>query len=181
MVVDSFVENSFKKTQNSLVQKINLKGENILFVKPQTYMNLSGEAVKNLMSFYKIHLKDLLVIQDDVDQDFLSLKFQKNRGSGGHRGIENIHLHLKTPNYARLKLGVGRPQIHTPTLDIKTNEKKSVSKNKMQSTSDYVLSPFTEQEQLSLKNFLKASGEAVLYFIENGFEKAAGKFNGKSI
>lgn len=172
--------NQYKKTQKSLVQKITLKGQNILFAKPQTYMNLSGEAVKDLMNFYKIPLQDLLVIQDDVDQDFLSLKFQKNRGSGGHRGIESIHLHLRTPNYTRLKLGVGRPG-HTSASNFNTDEKESAFEYKMQSTSNYVLSPFTKIEQSSLKDFLQTSGEAVLYFIKNGFEKSAGKFNGKPI
>lgn len=181
MVLDSIAENSFKKKQKNFIQKIILKRQSVFLAKPQTYMNLSGEAVKDLMVFYKIPLKDLLVIQDDVDQDFLNLKFQRNRGSGGHRGIENIHLYLKTPNYARLKLGVGRPQSHTSSLDFKTEQKESSSKHNFQSTSDYVLSPFTEKEQSLLKKFLKTSGEAVLYFIENGFEKAAEKFNGKSI
>ena len=177
MVLDSLTKSPFKKKQKSLIQTMQWKRQNILLAKPQTYMNLSGESVKDLMNFHKIHLQDLLVIQDDVDQHFLSLKFQKNRGSGGHRGIENIHLHLKTPNYSRLKLGVGRPQSHPICKAIK--KEPAIPQEKTQSTSDYVLSPFTEKERLPLANFLKASAEAVLYFIENGFEKAAEKFNKK--
>ena len=190
MILDSIAENSFKKKQKSLIQKIVLKEQSVLLVKPQTYMNLSGEAVRDLITFYKIPLKNLLVIQDDVDQTFLSLKFQKNRGHGGHRGIENIHSHLKTPDYVRLKLGVGRPKSHnlslqnnkeTPQQNFKMEESETDSKHVIQSTSDYVLSPFTEKEQSLLKSFLKTGVEAVLYFIEEGFEKAAEKFNGKSI
>lgn len=190
MVLDSIAEISFKKKQKSLIQKTVLKEQSVLFAKPQTYMNLSGEAVRDLINFYKIPLKNLLVIQDDVDQTFLSLKFQKNRGHGGHRGIENIHYHLKTPDYVRLKLGVGRPKSHSLSAqhkkeslqqNPKTEELETDSKHIIQSTSDYVLSPFTEKEQSLLKSFLKISVEAVLYFIKEGFEKSAGKYNGKSI
>lgn len=165
MVIDALSKDSFVKKHKSLIQKIPLTGESVLLAKPQTYMNCSGEAVRGLMGFYKIPSQDLLVIQDDVDQPFLNMKFQKGRGPGGHRGIQNIHDSLKTSDYARLKLGVGRPH----------SEEEAAP-----STSDYVLSPFSEKEQTLLKDFLEKSVQAVLYFIEEGFEKSAGKFNRKA-
>lgn len=167
MVIDAISENSFQTKHKSLVQRSKLAGESVLLAKPQTYMNLSGVSVRDLMVFYKIPLADLLVIQDDMDQPFLNMKFQKNRGHGGHKGIQNIHEQLRTSDYARLKLGVGRPH---------SNEAPSAP-----STSDYVLSPFTKEEQPLLKNFLEKSVQAVLCFIEKGFEKAAGEFNRKTI
>ena len=167
MVIDALSENSFQTKHKSQVQKSKLAGESVLLAKPQTYMNLSGESVRDLMVFYKIPPADLLVIQDDVDQPFLNMKFQKNRGHGGHKGIQNIHDQLKTPDYARLKLGVGRPN---------SNEELP---HPIPSTSDYVLSPFAKDEQSLLKNFLEKSVQAVLCFIEKGFEKAAGEFNRK--
>ena len=166
MVIDALGEDSFVKKHKSLIQKSLLNGRSVLLAKPQTYMNCSGEAVRDLMMFYKVPPQDLLVIQDDVDQPFLSMKFQKNRGHGGHRGIQSIHDYLKTSDYARLKLGVGRPH--------------SKGEQPAPSTSDYVLSSFSKKEQTLLKGFLEKSVQAVLYFIEKGFEKSAGEFNRKT-
>ena len=169
MTIDALSENSFVKKHNSLIQRIAVAEKPALLAKPQTYMNLSGAAVCNLLAFYKIPLKDLLVVQDDVDQPFLKMKFQKNRGHGGHNGIRNIHDCLKTPDYARLKLGVGRPN---PAM-----EKSKESAPPVLSTSDYVLSSFSEREQADLKLFLETALQAVMCFIEKGFEKSAEKFN----
>ena len=170
MVIDALSKDSFVKKHQSLIQKITLAGEPVLLVKPQTYMNCSGEAVRDLMAFYKIPPQDLLVIQDDVDQPFLNMKFQKKRGHGGHRGIQNIHDSLKTPDYARLKLGVGRPH----------SEGQAEGQKPLPSTSDYVLAPFSKEEQTLLKDFLEKSVQAVLCFIEKGFKKSAGEFNRKT-
>ena len=163
-----------------------------LAAKPQTYMNLSGEAVATLLAFYKIPLHNLLVIQDDVDQEFMKLKFQKNRGAGGHKGIQSVHDCLQTADYARLKLGVGRPpKPQAEALRSLAQEESETAKaggarpatgrahNKpaAASVSDYVLSPFSEQEIPLLKEFLEQAAEAVFCFIEHGFEAAAGKFN----
>ena len=108
MVIDALEGEGFQKKHESHIKKIQIEGESVLLVKPQTYMNLSGKAIRNIMAFYKIPLEDLLVIQDDMDQSFLHMKFQKNRGHGGHNGIRSIHKELDTFNYARLKLGIGR-------------------------------------------------------------------------
>lgn len=161
MVVDALGEDGFQKKHESLIKKIQIEKTSVLLVKPQTYMNLSGKAVREIVTFYKISLDDLLVIQDDIDQPFLHLKFQKNRGHGGHNGIRHIHKELGASDYARLKLGIGRGE--EPLIT---------------STSDYVLSPFSEGELPSLKDFLFFSSQAVLYFIEEGFKKAANKYNG---
>ena len=162
MVIDALSEtNSFQKKHQSMIQKIKWKDQDILLVKPQTYMNLSGKAIQEILNFYKIDKDRLLVIQDDADQDFLNLKFHKNRGSGGHNGIRNIHEKLNTSDYARLKLGV-----------------KSLLKAE-QNTANYVLSPFSDQDIPALKSFIEKSAEAVLFFIENDFEKAANRFNTK--
>ena len=160
LLVDSFCEKeTFQNKYRSLICKTSLNKETVLFAKPQTYMNLSGEAVAEIVNFFKIDLENLLVIQDDVDQDFLNLKFQKNRGDGGHNGIKSIHSCLGTPDYARLKLGVGRSAV--PEID----------------TANHVLSSFSKEELPKLKTFLKRSQEAVLHFIEKGLEQTANKFN----
>lgn len=151
-----------KTEQKSFTYKYKYKDQDILFVKPQTYMNLSGEAVRGLMAFYKIPLQNLLVIHDDVDQNFLSIKFQKNSSSGGQNGINSIHELLGTQDYARLKLGVSRPYIA------------------QQSTADHVLQNFNELEQSLLPSWLEEISKAVFSFIDIGFDKASNKYNFKA-
>lgn len=162
MIIDSLSDGSeFKKKHKSLIQKTKWGDQDVLLAKPQTYMNLSGEAVREIVKFYKINIKDLLVVQDDIDQDFLKMKFQKNRSEGGHNGIRSIHAELNTPDYARLKLG------------IKTETKAD--------TSRYVLSPFKKETLSDLEDFLKRSMEAVRFFVQNDFEKSSNQFNQKVI
>ena len=162
MVIDALSQESpFQKKHKSLIQKMKFDQQEVLLVKPQTYMNLSGQAVREIIRFYKMDTNDLLIIQDDIDQEFLELKFQKNRGSGGHNGIRDIHEQLNTPDYARLKLGIKTAQAE------KTN------------TAQYVLNPFSEKDIPALKEFLSKSSEAVQFFIQNDFKKAANQFNQK--
>ena len=162
MVIDALAEtDSFQNKFKTLIQKISIDKKTCLIAKPQTYMNLSGEAVRKIVDFYKIKQEDLLVIQDDVDQKFLSLKFQKNRSHGGHNGIENIHNQLNTADYARLKLGVGR------------------SLNSQKSTADHVLSSFEKEEIPDLKSFIEKSVKSVLHFVNYGFDSSATQFNKK--
>lgn len=121
--------------------KKNLKSEifklgTSVFAKPQTYMNASGEAVVKLLNFYKYSVADLLVIHDDADLELGRIKLAKNSGSAGHHGIESISGMLKTLDFTRLRIGVGRP----------ANSKFDLH--------DYVLSEFTvEEKELILKNF----------------------------
>ena len=103
MLIDRLAEGeAFQKKYSSLILKI----KNTLLVKPQTFMNLSGQAVQQVMNFYKVPLEDLIVVHDDKDLDFGILRFQKNRGHGGHNGIRSIHQALGSQNYCRLKMGV---------------------------------------------------------------------------
>ena len=122
-------------------------------------MNHSGEAVQSLIAFYKIEIDNLLVIQDDIDQEFGKIRLQRARGHGGHNGIRDIHRLLGTNDYVRLKFGVGRP-----------NGKMNVA--------DYVLQDFSDDEQTQLQNdLLGLSCDCVCSFIKNGFAKTANLFN----
>ncbi len=168
MLIDYLSENSsFQKKHRSLIQKKQISQHTVLLVKPQTYMNLSGEAIREIINFYKIPLENILILQDDKDQNFLSIKFQKSRGDGGHNGIKNIHEQLKTDNYVRLKLG------------IQSIPEKESEQNYKIPTSDFVLSPFSKKEMEHIPQFLKQGKEAVLCFIEKGFEEASNQFNQK--
>ncbi|MBC7420028.1 MAG: aminoacyl-tRNA hydrolase [Bdellovibrio sp.] len=135
------------------------KSEEILVVKPQTFMNLSGQSVQALMAFYKIPLTNLLVVHDDIDQPLGSMKFQKNRGHGGQNGVKNIS-ELLGMDYTRLKIGVGRPE--NPGFDI----------------ADYVLSAFSKEEDKVLKPIVEKAIDGIECFIFKGLNQASTDFNG---
>jgi PTH1 family peptidyl-tRNA hydrolase len=135
-----------------------IEGQKICAVKPQTFMNLSGESVQSLMAFYKIPLQNLIVIHDEIDQPFGAFKIHKNRGHAGHNGIRNIS-QLLGPDYARLRLGVGRPQV--PEMNV----------------ADYVLQNFSIEELTQMNHFLDKGCEALEKMISDGVEKAATLYN----
>lgn len=164
--IDTGHSNSDYRTEHkALTKKIKFKANNqdyeVLVAKPQTYMNKSGESVLALLNFYKIDKKNMLVIQDDIDQPLGSMKIQYNRGHGGQNGIRNISELLGNSEYHRLKLGVGRPS--HPGYDI----------------ADYVLGNFPKEELNLLPNFLERATEAITSFILDGASKAATKYNGQ--
>ena len=195
MLIDALSDGSdFQNKHDSLIQKIQIGSQPVLLAKPQTYMNLSGKAVQAIMKFYKISKENLLVVQDDKDQNFLSIKFQKSRGSGGHNGIKDIHKMLGTEDYARLKLGIANSMIKKPEskdsdfaklTDIQAPTHQYSSIHNYQNdykipTSDFVLSNFDKEEQKQLPNFLSEAGEAAICFIEKDFETARNRYNKKA-
>lgn len=123
---------SFKKEralQGELAQGIS-EDKTLFLLFPLTYMNLSGEAVRKVMHFYKIERDNLLVLVDDADLPFGALRFRDKGRCGGHNGLRSIESHLGSPHYQRLKMGIGRPD-EAPL-------------------EHYVLSPFTKDEQKQL-------------------------------
>ncbi len=163
LVVDALVQHLEARAVpdkfNSAIYDAKTEGIDLKLVKPQTFMNLSGEAVQPLLAFYKVPLENLLVIHDDIDQAFGKIKFQKKRGHGGHNGIKNIHEKLGTDDYARLKLGVGRPA--HPQMQVV----------------DYVLQNFEKDKDAELADFIGRAGEAALSFLIDGFDRAQTEFN----
>lgn len=165
LVIDRYlskISTTEKSEQKSLTYKTEIGGLPVLLVKPQTYMNLSGEAVRGLMAFYKIPLENLLVLHDDIDQNYLSIKFQKNSSSGGQNGINSIHQLLGTQDYTRMKLGVGRPVLPKQTVV------------------DWVLQKFAPTEAEVLDSWLDECCNAVNTFVTQGYEKAASFHNIKT-
>ena len=186
MMIDKLAESiPFQKKHQSLTQKNIFKSHTILLVKPQTFMNLSGQAVQQIISFYKSSLEDLLVIQDDKDLSFETMKFQKSRGHGGHNGIRNIHQALQTKDYCRLKMGVASIKINNKLnqsfSSLEQEEKRNPlhfsSQLENQSTSEFVLAPFTQEEQKQLPDFLERGKQAIHYWITESCEKASNYFN----
>lgn len=132
------------KKLNAIVYKL---GELIL-VKPQTFMNLSGNSVKATLDFYKIELTDLLVIHDDVDLDFGEIKHQYDRGSAGHNGIESIIASLGSKEFHRLRVGVGRPE--NPKIE----------------TADFVLQKFSKTDDEVVKRLVSRAAETAINWTE---------------
>ncbi|VAW36585.1 Peptidyl-tRNA hydrolase [hydrothermal vent metagenome] len=89
--------------------KAEIWGERLLFVKPETFMNESGQAVERIASYFHIAAPDIIVIHDDLDLDLGRVKVVNNRGSGGHRGISSIINHLHSREFSRIRVGIGRP------------------------------------------------------------------------
>jgi len=134
-------------------------GNKVILAKPQTYMNLSGQAVSALMNFYKVPLEHLLVIHDDVDIPFGTIRIRPGGGFGGQKGVGSIIEKLGTQEFARMRLGVGRPP---GQMD----------------TANYVLQSFSKEDEEFLQSVFAKSDEAVETFITEGLNTAMNRFNG---
>ena len=158
MVLDKWALNDgFLFKEETKLKCFFAKYDDIIFIKPTTYMNLSGEAVRAVMDYYKIDVKDILVIYDDIALDLGRIRFRANGSDGGHNGIKSIIQHVGTKNFDRLKIGIG-PQPNIPS-------------------ENYVLQNFPKENLQELKSVLTTSVEAVKYYLDNGIEKSQNKFN----
>ena len=137
-----------KKFKAEISEK-EIHGEKIFLAKPQTFMNLSGEAASALLNFYKPKLGDFLVVFDDVDLPFGTLRFREGGSSGGHNGIKNLIAHFGTENFARLRLGTANE-----LLDIMP-------------TDEFVLSKFTPDEEKAIPGILEKAVDGIDKFLEN--------------
>lgn len=146
----------------ALIGKGDFADERLILVKPQTYMNNSGQAVSALINFYKIPVKKLLVIHDDLDLPFGTLRMRPQGGAGGQRGVGSIIAKLNTRDFSRLRIGIGRPP---GRMD----------------PSDYVLHDFDPPEEEMLPEILDTAVKAIRLFIKEDIEQAMNKFNGPVI
>lgn len=137
-----------------------IKGEKVLLIKPQTYMNLSGESVTMALDFYKETPDKLIVIYDDTDLAVGRLRIRERGSAGGHNGIKNIIAHLKTQEFDRVRVGVGAKP---PGYDM----------------ADYVLSRFTDDEMPVIQKSIKMAADAVVKMIDSGTKAAMNDYNSK--
>jgi PTH1 family peptidyl-tRNA hydrolase len=137
---------------------INFNGEKVYFLKPETYMNLSGESVGPLCNFFKIEPTEILVIQDELDLPFGQIMFKKGGGLAGHNGLKSITAHMGSQDFFRLRIGIGRP-VHG-------------------SVSSWVLGKFPSDQKVELEIVMKKCDEAITSFLKNGM-KAATRYNKK--
>lgn len=153
----NFVFNYESKFKGEIA-KTNFAGESVVFLKPHTYMNLSGESVIAVMNFYKIQKEDLLIIHDDIDMPVGKIRFRAKGSDGGQKGIRSIIQMLGGANdFDRLKIGIG-PQMNL-------------------SAEAYVLQNFSEEQMKEMKNVLKTVQDAVEVYLNEGINAAQTKFN----
>ena len=138
-----------------------IEGQKVLLVKPQTYMNLSGESIGGLVDYFKIdEEQDLIVIYDDISLSPGQIRIRKKGSAGGHNGIKNIILHLGTQVFPRIKVGVGE-------------------KPKKYDLADYVLSHFTKAEREEMEEGYQKAIQAVEKILAGEMEAAMNEFNRK--
>lgn len=153
---DFHVSIKTKKFKGEYV-KLKYQGEDIILLKPMTYMNNSGEAVSQVMNFFKIDVDDLLVIYDDMDMPTGKLRLRQSGSAGGHNGVKSIIAHVGTQNFKRIRVGIDKhPQI--PVVD-------------------YVLGRFTKEQQPLIEDGIQKAAQAVQMMLDKDFVAAMNAFN----
>ena len=161
-------------TINKLAQKYNIKitktkyeglyetgeieGQKVILIKPQTYMNLSGNCVKQFVDFYKIEKENILVIYDDMDIEPGTIKIRKKGSAGGHNGMKSIIQMLGTEEFPRIRIGIGRPEHNGDEIN-------------------YVIGAIPKEEIPKLEEGTEKAKEAIIEILKNGIDKAMNKFN----
>jgi len=135
-----------KKGFSSLWSKVSLKGRDVLLQEPQTFMNLSGQAVREMKDYYRVEDQRLIVIHDDLDLPLGRIKPDYQAGAGGHRGVNSIIESLGVKSFHRLRVGIGRPE-------------------KKEEVEGYVLSLFSKSEKESVKNIIKEACELLKQWV----------------
>ena len=144
----------------ALTASCEINGEKVLFMKPQTYMNLSGEAVGQAAAFYHLPADHVLVISDEMSLPVGKIRIRPKGSAGGHNGLKSIISSLGTDEFPRIRLGVGAPP--HPDYDVK----------------DWVLSVFRDQDAEAIAHAAEQAAEAIETYIKFGSEKAMNKYNG---
>ena len=161
LVLDSYLGDvKWKNKFNAEYYEENIAGEKVLFVKPLTYMNLSGDSVVQFVNYYNIDIDDLLVIQDDLDLVFGTYKIKTNSSDGGHNGIKSIINRLSSKGFARLKIGIS----HDRSID----------------TKDYVLGNFSKKEMDEFKVLQDTYNKIINCFIKQGIDRTMNIYNTKN-
>ncbi|MCH5166799.1 MAG: aminoacyl-tRNA hydrolase [Erysipelotrichales bacterium] len=158
MVLDSYLGDvKWSSKFNGLYYETKINDEKYIFLKPQTYMNLSGKCVCSFMNFYKLDYKDILVIHDDLDLEVGNYRIKVNSSSGGHNGIKDIINAISTDAFARLKIGI--------------------SNNKGIDTKDYVLGPFSKSELKVIEGNYSNFYDIIEHFDYNYINDLMNKYN----
>ena len=137
-----------------------IDGEKVILAMPQTYMNLSGESVRELIDFYKIDMDHLIIVYDDIDLEPGRIRVRPKGSAGGHNGIKSIISHVKTEEFARVKVGVG-------------------AKKAGADLANHVLSRFASEDEPKIREALGDAADACITIMSEGIEKAMNDFNAR--
>ncbi len=149
-----------KLKYKALTNTVTIGGQKVLVMKPITYMNLSGEAVRQAVDFFKVPADHVLVVSDDTALAVGRLRIRKGGSAGGHNGLKNIILHLGTDQFPRLRLGVGeKPH---PDYDL----------------ADWVLGKFQGEDKKAVDAAVKKAADAIECILAQGLDRGMNKFNG---
>ena len=160
MLADKLNVTVAERKHKGLCGKGMIGGEKVILLKPQTYMNLSGESVRSAADFYKIDPEHIIVMYDDIDLDVGKLRVRARGSAGGHNGIKNIIAHLGTQEFPRVRIGVG-------------------AKPDRMDLADYVLGRFSQVERPVMEDAFEEAAEAAIAVVEDGIDAAMNRFNRK--
>ena len=135
-----------------------IQNEKVILLKPQTYMNLSGEAIKEARDFYNVKPEEIIVIYDDRDIEKGKIKLRKKGGPGSHNGMKSVVQELNTTDFIRIRVGIGQPEFKSDMIN-------------------YVIGKVPEEEQKILQQGTKKAAEAIEEILKNGIDIAMNKFN----
>ncbi len=135
-----------------------IEEQKVILVKPQTFMNLSGQCIKPFIDFYKIPVENVLVIYDDMDVDIGTIKIRKKGGPGTHNGAKSVVHELVSEDFPRIRVGIGRP----------TSEYEAI---------DYVIGPLEDETYEQLKKGIEKAAIATIEYLKNGIDSAMNKYN----
>lgn len=147
-----------QKKFQGLCESAIIEGEKVILIKPQTYMNLSGNCVKEFVDFYKIEKENIIIIYDDMDTKPGEIRIRKKGSSGGHNGIKSIIQSLGTEEFPRIRIGIGRPEHNGDEIN-------------------YVIGNIPEAEIKELEKGTEKAKEATIEILKNGIDYAMNKFN----
>jgi len=164
LVVDAIAEahahTPWKEDFKALITTIQVDGEKVLLVKPQTFMNNSGESVGPLMRYYKVAPEDVYCIYDDMDLPVGKIRIRPNGSAGGHNGIKSLIAHMGTNEFPHFRFGIGRPLPQWTVVD-------------------HVLAPFPEDQQDKVVKGIKDMAKAVVGTLEVGIDRGMNLYNPK--
>ncbi len=147
-----------RKKFNSEYGNAVIEGQKVLLVKPQTFMNASGEAVIEFANFYKVELDNIIIIYDDVDIDTGNIRIRKSGSPGSHNGMKSVVHFLKSENFPRIRVGIGKPDENTDIIE-------------------YVIGSIPEEEKEQLQQGIKKAKNAIVELLKNGIDSAMNQFN----
>ena len=157
MAIDKVAEKLNLNIDKKEFAALTAKNNQVILVKPQTYMNNSGEAVSQIMKYYHIDINDLLIIYDDLDLKYGKLRLRLKGSSGGHNGIKSIINYIHSENFKRIRIGI--------------------EKNPLIETADYVLGKVEKDKQQLFDDSIEKASQAAIEFITDEFEKIMNKYN----